>query len=104
MRNRRAWAAALVSALSLGFAALLTRATYEGMEIGTVGQATLSMLIVTGFLIVAAVAVIASQGRVAALGVERCRTCGSPLYATIRSLDRRRLLTCFSCGHETVAA
>ena len=104
MRNRRAWAAALVSALSLGFVALLTRATYEGLEIGTVAQATLSMIIVTGFLIVAAVAVIASQGRVAALGVERCRTCGSPLYATVRSLDRRRLLTCFSCGHETVAA
>jgi hypothetical protein len=104
MRNGRVWAAALVSALSLGFVALLTRAAYEGLELGTVAQATLSMLIVTGFLIVAAVAVIASQGRVAALGVERCRSCGSPLYATIRSLDRRRLLTCFSCGHETVAA
>lgn len=103
MRHGRAWAAALVSVLSLGFAALLTRATYEGVEVGAIAQATLSMLIVTGFLIVAAVAVIASQGRVASLGVERCRTCGSPLYATLRSLDRRRMLTCFGCGHETVA-
>lgn len=103
MRNSRVWAAALVSALSLGFAALLTRATYEGVQMGTVNQSTLSMLIVTGFLIVAAVAVIASQGRVATLGIQRCRSCGSALYATVRSLDRRPVLTCFSCGHETVA-
>ena len=103
MRTSRVWAAALISALSLGFAGLLTRATYEGLQLGTVNQSTLSMLIVTGFLIVAAVAVIASQGRVAALGVQRCRACGSALYATVRSLDRRPVLTCFSCGHETVA-
>jgi hypothetical protein len=103
MRNARVWAAILVAALSLGFVALLTRAVYEGSSMGNVGQATLSMLIVTGFLIVAAVAVAASQGRVSALGVLRCRACGGALYATLRSLDRRPLLTCFSCGHETVA-
>lgn len=104
MRNPRAISAALLASLAVGFLALLTRAVYEGMELGWVSQSTLSMLIVLGFLLVAGVAVVASHGRVASLAARRCPTCGSNLYATIRSLDRRRLLTCFTCGHEVVAA
>lgn len=104
MRNQRALAAGLIAALSLAFAALLTRAVFEGVNVGTVGQSTLSMLIVTGFLIVAAVSVIASQGKLGELAARRCQACGSHIYATIRSLDRRHVLTCFGCGHETVAA
>lgn len=104
MNHMRALGASFVAALALCFAALLTRATYEGLTVGTVAQSTFSMLIVTGFLVVAGVAVLASQGRIVAVAARRCPACGSHLYSTIRSLDRRPLLTCFGCGHESVAA
>lgn len=32
----------------------------------------------------------------------RCYNCGTRLYLTIRSADRRELLTCFACGLERV--
>ena len=104
MQKSRAMSAALLASLGLGFLALLTRAIYEGMQLGWVAQSTLSMLIVVGFLIVAGIAVLASHGRVVDLASSRCVTCGSHVYATIRSLDRRRLVTCFTCGHEILAA
>ncbi|HLE47765.1 MAG TPA: hypothetical protein VI818_05655 [Candidatus Thermoplasmatota archaeon] len=102
MRKSRVLPVALLVSLSLGFFLLLARAVYEGLQLGWVSQATLSMLIVVGFLIVAGVAVLASHGRMVDLAARRCPTCGSALYATVRSLDRRRLLTCFTCGHETL--
>lgn len=104
MRSTRALVAGAMTALSLAFLALLTRAIYEGALVGSVAQGTLSMLIMVGFLIVGGAVVIAGEGRVAQLAASRCMHCGSPLYRTVRSLDRRRLLTCFTCGHETVAA
>lgn len=104
MRNGRALAAGVMTALTLSFLGLLTRAIYEGALVGEVAQATLSMLIMVGFLLVGGAVVLAGQGRVASMASHRCLRCGSTLYSTLRSLDRRRLLTCFTCGHETVAA
>lgn len=103
MRNARALAVGAMTALTLSFLALLTRAIYEGVLVGGVAQATLSMLIMVGFLIVGGSVVLASQGKIAAMAATRCAACGSPIYRTVRSLDRRRLLTCFTCGHEIVA-
>jgi len=103
VNKTRALLAGAVTALSLGFLALLARATFEGVSVGVVGQATLAMLFVDGFLIVASVFAVASQGRVRAWASKHCPTCGSLLFATLRSLDRRPLMTCFGCGHETTA-
>ena len=104
MQAQRAFVASLFTALSLCFAALLARAIVEALLTNQVAQATLSMLIMTGFMIVAGVAVVASRGRMEAFAARRCAACGSLVYATRRSQDRRAVLTCFTCGHETVVS
>jgi hypothetical protein len=94
----------LLVTLCLGFIALLTRGVYEGVMQGTLLQSTLSLLIVTAFLIVSGFVVLSTNGRIAAAPSRNCSSCGSSLYLTVRSLDRKRLLTCFTCGRETLTA
>jgi hypothetical protein len=104
MKFVRPAAIGMLAALCLGFVALLARAALEGFTAGTLMQSTLSMLVVTGFLIVSGFVVVSTHGRLLPLSSMQCSACGSTMYLTVRSLDRRRLLTCFTCGRETVAA
>ena len=94
----------LLVTLCLGFIALLTRAVYEGVMQGSLLQSTLSLLIVTAFLIISGFVVLSTNGRITASSARNCAACGSLLYLTVRSLDRKRLLTCFTCGRETLTA
>lgn len=102
MERTRALLAGLLTALSLCFLGLLARTIVEGVQVGQVQQSTISMLIVTGFLIVASAVAVTSQGRMAQWSARSCARCGAAVYATIRSYDRRKVLTCFTCGHEIV--
>jgi hypothetical protein len=104
MRYVRPLGIGLLVTLCLGFIALLTRAVYEGVMQGSLLQGTLSMLIVTAFLIVSGFVVLSTNGRLATASARNCISCGSSLYLTVRSLDRKRLLTCFTCGRETLTA
>lgn len=78
---------------------LLTLAVLDAMRTGTVPIPTITLVLATVacLLVLVGVAVAKNQP---SLSRPYCVHCGARVYETVRSLDRRRLMTCFVCGAE----
>lgn len=85
-----------LSCLLLG---LVTLAMFEIGRSGTVAPATLTLIVATlaCLLVLFGVSLARNQP---AFTRAYCSNCGARVYETRRSLDRRRVITCFQCGME----
>ena len=96
----RAYLAGLAVALGLvGLVATLGAAA-DALRGEPVAAATLGVLIVAlgGFFVLSGLYFLEPRG--GPTNRPTCRNCGARTFATLRSLDRREVLTCFACGLE----
>lgn len=95
----RAYLAGLAVALGLvGLVATLGAAS-DALRGQPVSPATLGVLIVAlgGFFVLSGLYLLEPRSPA---NRPVCRNCGARTFATLRSLDRREVLTCFACGLE----
>lgn len=96
----RAFLVGLMLALSVILASVGVATAVEASQTGTASSAKIALLLATLAALFVVGGVYAAQGRSEGTQVPHCHNCGRRVYATTRSLDRRAMLTCFTCGAE----
>lgn len=95
----RAFLVGLMLAVSVILAGVVAAAAYEAALVGTVAVAKVSLMGAAAACLVVLIGVYVSQPGRSSLA-PHCHNCGTRLFATLRSYDRREVLTCFACGSE----
>lgn len=92
---------AFVTGVAVLLAAILTIGAIEFARTGAVGLATVSIAgaALASLVVLVGVYFVRPSSPTVSL---QCENCGRRVYPTLRSLDRRELLTCFTCGSEWV--
>jgi hypothetical protein len=95
----RAFLVGLILAVSVILAGVVAAAAFEAAEIGSVAVSKVSLMGAAAACLVVLVGVyVTNPGRSSV--APHCHNCGTRLFATLRSSDRREVLTCFACGSE----
>jgi hypothetical protein len=98
----RAFLAGLIVSMSAILAALIAASAIEANATGDVAVAKVSLMGATLACLVVLVGIFLTNTGAPTSRAPNCHNCGAKLFATLRSLDRRELLTCFTCGSEWV--
>lgn len=92
----------IIVALGGILAGLVASVLWEAHVAGTVGAAKISLIGATLACLFVLLGILVTQPSAAASYALHCQHCGTRMYATLRSLDRTEVLTCFTCGAEWV--
>jgi len=95
----RAFLAGLILAVSVILAGVVAAAALEAAQDGTIAVGKVSLMGASAACLVVLVGIyVTNPGRTSL--APHCHNCGTRLFATLRSYDRREVLTCFACGSE----
>lgn len=95
----RAFLVGLILTLGSVLVGVVAAAAFEASSTGHVAVAKVSLMGATSACLVVLTGVLLTSGG-AAPSTPHCHNCGTRLFATLRSQDRREVLTCFACGSE----
>jgi hypothetical protein len=98
----RSFLIGVILALSAVLAAVVAASAFEAAQTGQVAVAKISLMGAAAACLVVLVGIYATNPAQPRL-LPHCHNCGTKLYATLRSYDRREVLTCFACGSEWAA-
>ena len=95
----RAFLVGLLLSLGVVLAALVASAAYQAATNGVVPVPVISLAAATMACLVVLAGIYLTQPG-GHSGVPYCHNCGTRMFATLRSMDRREVFTCFACGSE----
>lgn len=95
----RAFLVGLILATSVILAGVVAAAAVEAAQTSQVAVPKVSLMGAAAACLVVLIGVYVTNPSRPGLS-PHCHNCGMRLFATLRSYDRREVLTCFACGSE----